>query len=416
MVLVEIEALLSKRIGLDAKTVSSRKIARVAEARRLACGLSDLEAYLKLLKASPQELEELVELIVVPETWFFRDRKPFEFLKQYVLGEWLPKSGQAVLRLLSVPCSTGEEPYSLAITLLEAGLSPKQFQIDAIDISKKAIDKAKRAVYNKNSFRGEDFIDRSRYFKQTEAGYELSLLVRQSVNFQQGNLLNSSTFLGKQYDIIFCRNVLIYLQSSACDQALDILNRSLVPGGLLFLGASETGKIDTEKFTSVRQPFTFAYQKAGQQKLKKVSASPVASSSKSFQVAKKLSDKPVAKTPPTQSSPQVFISQPSYPDLQEVKSLANRGQLEEALTLCKTYLSYNRMSAAAYTLLAQLYQAQGNDTQAEHYFQRALYLEPNSIEALIHLALLKESCGETRQAEILQQRIQRLRQAYQAPA
>jgi chemotaxis protein methyltransferase WspC len=99
-----------------------------------------------------------------------------------------------------------------------------------------------------------------------------------------------------------------------------------------------------------------------------------------------------------------------------VKSLANRGQLEEALTLCKTYLSYNRMSAAAYTLLAQLYQAQGNDTQAEHYFQRALYLEPNSIEALIHLALLKESCGETRQAEILQQRIQRLRQAYQAPA
>src|SRR5919199_6211265 len=122
-----IEALLGKKIGLDASTIGSSKITRAIESRRLACGVPDLQSYLQLLQTSPQELEELIENVIVPETWFFRDRKPFDFLGRYVISEWLPNPKNRSLRILSLPCCTGEEPYSIAITLIEAGLPPTQF-------------------------------------------------------------------------------------------------------------------------------------------------------------------------------------------------------------------------------------------------------------------------------------------------
>ena len=129
--------------------------------------MPDLQTYLRRLQTSLAELEELIELVVVPETWFFSDRKPFTFLEHYVKSEWLPNRNNGILRLLSIPCSTGEEPYSLAMLLLNAGLTPDKFRIDAVDISKKALLKATNAVYNQNSFRGEDLPQRERYFQQT---------------------------------------------------------------------------------------------------------------------------------------------------------------------------------------------------------------------------------------------------------
>ena len=116
-----IEALLKDKIGLAASTIG-HKIARAVEKRRLACDLPDFQTYLRRLQTSKAELEELIELVVVPETWFFRDRKPFTFLEHYVKSEWLPNRNNGILRLLSIPCSTGEEPYSLAMILLNAGL------------------------------------------------------------------------------------------------------------------------------------------------------------------------------------------------------------------------------------------------------------------------------------------------------
>lgn len=261
MVLAAIETLLSQKIGIDPSIIGSRKIARATEIRSSACGSPDLNTYFKVLQTSPQEFEELVEQIVVPETWFFRDRKSFDFLTNWVRSEWLPKSTRTELRLLSVPCSSGEEPYSIAIALMEAGLPTNRFSIDAIDISFQAIAKAQRAIYGKNSFRGEAYIDRSRYFQPTPEGYEVLPSVRSRVNFRQGNLLNAFSATQVKYDIIFCRNLLIYLEPSACTQVLNILERLLLNSGLLFVGAAETGKINGDRFTSVRQSFTFAYRK-----------------------------------------------------------------------------------------------------------------------------------------------------------
>ncbi|XWK90582.1 MAG: CheR family methyltransferase [Phormidium sp.] len=422
MILVAIEKLLSQKIGIDAQIIGNRKIAIAVEMRRLACGLPDLEAYFKLLQTLPQEFEELVEQIVVPETYFFRDRKPFNFLKDYVRSEWLAKSNRTKFSLLSVPCSTGEEPYSMAITLLEAGLPAHRFSIDAIDISKQAISKAKTAIYGKNSFRGEDWIDRDRYFQLTKTGYEVIAPVRNRVNFRIGNLLNIFSKIQGKYDIIFCRNLLIYLELTACAEVFQILDRLLVPNGLLFVGASETAKVPSDRFTSIRQSYTFAYQKASFKEsspsLKKTSAiteidefpsklieqryAVINSNSSTSVIRQSSTIKPASK--PIQSKNQGN----NHSSFEIAKQLADAGEIEAAINHCKQYLESNLGNVELYTLLGTLYQTKAENNQAEQYFRKALYVNPNYYEALIQLALLKEHRGDLVGANILWQRIQKL--------
>ncbi len=412
-----IEALLKDKIGLAASTIG-HKIARAVEKRRLACDLPDFQTYLRRLQTSKAELEELIELVVVPETWFFRDRKPFTFLENYVKSEWLPNRNNGILRLLSIPCSTGEEPYSLAMLLLNAGLTPDKFRIDAVDISKKALLKATNAIYNQNSFRGEDLPQKERYFQQTADGYELSKLVCNTVNFIHGNLLEPFFLANKKYDIILCRNLLIYFDSSACSQAMDILDRLLTDKGLLFVGSAETGRIPTDRFVSVRYPFSFAYRKVAT-----VATDVVTDVTDKLTVRKEISRKTnnssatsaTSSAAPSATSTPLFKggkggskSAATIPNLQTVRNLADAGRLDEAANLCKTYLSQNPTNAQAYLLLGEVYQGKGDNHQAEQCFQKAIYLEPNYYEALIHLTLLKEHRGDKAGAAVLQQRIQRL--------
>ncbi len=416
MVLGKIATLLSQTIGLDPEVISSSRMARAVEARRIDCKLSDLESYWARLQTSAAELEELIELSIVPETWFFRDGKPFDCLKTYVISEWLPKPNRHKLQLLSVPSSTGEEPYSMAISLLEAGLQPQQFAIEAIDISHRSLAKAKRGVYTKNSFRGDAWRerDRQRYFQQTDNGYELCQSVRQLVDFQQGNVMTSLGTIEKKYDIIFCRHLLIYLRSVACDRVLAALDRLLIPGGLLFVGGSETGKIVAPHYVSLRQPFTFAYRKSAQNldRPSKFSSQLVTPVKPSLTVKNATSadlQQIESANSPANSNPQ------SLPDLDlpTVRQQADVGRVAEAIELCQTYLIDRPTSAAAYILLGELYQANQQTVQAEQSFQRAIYLEPNSYAALVHLALLKENQGDLVGANIIQQRIGRLPQGVQ---
>ncbi len=409
MVFSAIVQQLRQSTGLDPDIIGANRIARAIEGRRLDCGLPDLERYWTRLQTSTTELEELVEQLIVPETWFFRDGKPFEYLKTYATSEWLLKPNRNTLRLLSVPCSTGEEPYSMAIALLEAGLLPRQFAIDAMDISHRSIAKANRAVYTKNSFRGDAWTGRERYFQQTIEGYELCQPIRTLVNFQPGNVMTSLALTQKQYDIIFCRNLLIYLQPEACSKVLAVIDRLLLPGGLLFVGASETGKIVADHYCSIRQPFTFAYRKL------EVTRSPQLAVPQRTIETSLLPDAP----PQTEEQRIERCSElgSEYPnqslnlqtlDLQTVKLLADAGRLADAIALCQAYLVNQPTDAAAYLLLGELYQADRQNNAAQECFRRAVYLEPNSDKALIHLALLKQHQGDIAGAEMIQQRIQRL--------
>jgi chemotaxis protein methyltransferase WspC len=413
-----IEALLRQKIGLEAVAIGVNTLNRVVRRRMESCKVSDIDAYFQLLQTSPQELEQLIEIVIVPETWFFRDREPFVFLSNYVISEWLLHHPGRILRVLSAPCSTGEEPYSIAIALLEAGLTPKNFTIDAVDISQKSLHLAKRAVYRQNSFRGNGFAFRERYFTQIKDEYHLCSSVKQLVNFIHGNLLDPYFLSDQQpYDVIFCRNVLIYFDPLAIEKTSQILDRLLNKKGLLFVGHSETGQILSPRFVSVRHSFAFANRKAEGKVHPHPRSQPLREDlrlrgreEKSREAeGQKSRKRPEIKQLPVTSHQTPIPNPPSpLPDLGAARRLADLGQLNEAIALCQAYLSQNPMSAEAYVLLGQVHQAAAKEEQAEQCFQRAIYLEPGYYEALIHLALLKEHRKDFAGAAILRQRIERL--------
>jgi chemotaxis protein methyltransferase WspC len=439
MIQAAIEVLLRQKIGLDALTIGSNTIARAVNQRMADCGLTDPNIYLSQLQTSPRELEELIETVVIPETWFFRDREPFVFLSRYVLSEWLPKNAGKTLRVLSLPCSTGEEPYSIAIALIEAGLNPRNFTVDAADISKVAIKKARRGIYGKNSFRDKNLDFRNRYFTAAGDQYQLNELVKEKVNFIQGNILDRYFLSDKNpYDAIFCRNVLIYFDSAGREQTIQLLNKLLKTQGILFLGHSETGQKLPAQFVSVRHTLAFAYRKTDiahseQVQVKKntsksnpsafIRESKQAENRENFANYKSATSDSKSATVKRQSTgggdPAQILplcaaevaaasGKSASTDLETAQRLADRGQLQEAARLCETYLSQNRTNADAYVLLGQVYQATGDRLQAEQCFQKAAYLKPNHYEGLIHLALLKEERGDITGAALIRQRIQRM--------
>src|SRR5271167_1162492 len=125
-----IEGLLASRIGLDPVSVGSPLILRAATTRMGELGLDDLGAYERQVRSSAPELQALIEEVVVAESWFFRDERPFEWLREYVRTRWLNNLSRPPLRVLSLACAGGEEPYSIAIVLLDLELPAPRFEID----------------------------------------------------------------------------------------------------------------------------------------------------------------------------------------------------------------------------------------------------------------------------------------------
>ncbi|MEH2174075.1 CheR family methyltransferase [Nostoc sp.] len=416
-----IEALLKSKIGLDANSIGADAIASAIYQRMADCGITDIAHYLGKLQVSTQEWEALIDSVIVPETWFFREPESFAFLKHYVLSEWLPKNPQSVLRVLSVPCATGEEPYSIAIALLEAGLNPANIHIDAVDISNKCLLKAQRAIYHQYSFRSNSQSFQERYFQPTEAGYHLCEQVKCMVNFLHGNLVDTDFLLGTPpYDIVFCRNLLIYFDSVTKVHTIRVLERLVNPQGLLFVGHAEAWLLFKTQFVSVRQDSVVVHRKSPRCENIRKNHHPNLQkqdfTSKNIDVLNKrqLPNKNHSKFA-AQARLNLPPQNPILPKdlkinlLETARNLANQGQLNEAAKLCNDYLNQNQVSIEAYLLLGQVQQAMAQNEQAEQSFQKAIYLQPTHEEALIHLALLREHQGKTGSANILWQRIHRLK-------
>ena len=133
--LAMIEAMLADRTGLDPGAVGSSLIPRAVRLRMIELGLRTTGEYASLVRGSDAELQALIEEVVIPESWFFRDELPFRFLQEHVRRTWVGERARSPLRILSVPCAGGEEPYSIVIALFQIGLSARQFRVDAVDIS-----------------------------------------------------------------------------------------------------------------------------------------------------------------------------------------------------------------------------------------------------------------------------------------
>lgn len=415
MELTAIEELLRRTIGLDAASIGSATIERVVRERLRACRLNDLQDYRQHLHESGTELQALIEAVVVPETWFFRDREAFAALARLATGNWLCTHPQGVLRLLSLPCSTGEEAYSMAMALLDAGFPAHRFHIDAMDISARALETARHAVYGRNSFRGHDLGFRDRHFEATAQGHQPMAAVRRNVRFQQGNILAPDGLSGAEiYDVILCRNLLIYLDAAGQELAITMLSRVLTKEGVLFVGSSETSIPVRHGFASMKLPMAFAFRKADASA--KPIAPPVPPSVRRratpfvrLPVAALSAPRPAARPP---------VRRPDRPPeprtgpedrIAEASRLADQGKLDTALALCEEQLRIQGPTAQVFHLMGLLHDATGNRQDAAHCYRKALYLEPDHYETLLHLAALLEKQGDPASARQLYERTKRLR-------
>jgi chemotaxis protein methyltransferase WspC len=413
-----IVALLRHTMGLSSEAIGAETIARAVRQRMAQCGASDVQTYLARIQTSEQELHALIDEVVIPETWFFRDQIPFAYLGRHIIAERFPSHQHGVRRVLSLACSTGEEPYSIAMALLDTGIAPQHFRIDAVDISRKALHWARDAVYGGHSFRGDDLVFRERYFERSHEGYRICERVRDMVTFMHGNVLDADLLADQEpYDAIFCRNMLIYFDEAARSRAMKLLDRLLAPEGLLFVGYAEMGLFLASGYVPVRYPRAFAYRKAGARHERphppqNLSPAPPRTRDDSRQqpVSPHVLQRPANPTAPGAVSGQ--LSSPGdaqAPALAAARRLADQGELEAATTLCEAFMRAHGPSAEAFVLLGLIRQAAGNAAQAEHCFGRAVYLQPDHYEALIHLALMLEHRGETAMATVVRQRAQRAR-------
>ena len=406
--------LLRQTIGLDAAAVGASLIERAVRERMKARGFTREEDYVKLVKQSPVEWHLLVEAVVIIETWFFRDEQPFGALARMAVNDWAPAHPAGRLQLLSAPCSTGEEPYSMAMALLDAGLAPERFLIDAYDISSRALITAEQARYGRNSFRGKDLSFRDRHFQAAKEGFILDRNLRKQVRLCQGNLLDAECLNESGvYDIIFCRNLLIYLDAAMQRKILQKMRRLLKPSGALFVGAAELPLALNHGFISAQLPMSFACH-PGRTMAKQSDARSAVGPALKRSRLRRLAGPAPRPAVAARKLPEKFSFPEGAPkpdaisaNLEEAQMLADAGRLAEAAKICEAHLREHGVSAEAYYLLGLIRAAAGAHSQATDFYRRALYLKPDHYETLMQWASLSQRTGDSTRAKILQERAER---------
>lgn len=415
-------ALLEGRIGLDVESIGLKTVESSIAHRMKENQCPDASSYLKVLENSQEEWHNLLEEITIPETWFFRDGESFAYLAGYAF-RWLVRHPKRILRVLSVACCTGEEPYTIAMTLLDAGLPKNRFHIDAVDVNPAWLDIARAGLYRNRSFRGEaDEIAafRDRYFQPAESqSYRIDDSLAELVHFRLGNVVAPNLMQPCQtYDIVFCRNLFIYFSREAREQAMRNIEALLAEDGLMFMGGGET--LTPEGFARVPSPHVFAYRRISAEE-----PTPILSLSAS--IARSLptvtttpAQPPVSETDPSNhaaESTTVVVTPPEISKLPpathhdllaEAQSRADAGHLAEAETLCQQHLDSHEADATGHFLMGIIQQAQGKNDWARSSFEKCIYLNNTHRQALLHLALLAQKRGDHYIAKTYKQRILRL--------
>ncbi|WPP00999.1 CheR family methyltransferase [Pseudomonas sp. HR96] len=407
-------AYLRDRIGLDVASVGAPMIERAVQQRCKAAGQADLHGYWLLLQNTPAEQQALIEAVIVPETWFLRYPESFAALARLAQQRLAGLKGLRPLRLLSLPCSTGEEPYSIAMSLLDSGIAPAQFKVDAVDISPLSVAKAQRGVYGRNSFRGQDLSFRERHFQAVDDGYQLHQRVAAQVRLQSGNILDPALLAGEPpYDFVFCRNLLIYFDVPTQQRVFEVLKGFTQGDGALFIGPAEGSLLARMGMRPIGIPQSFAF-------VRHEEPAPVAtvlSSALPVPRAAPLPPRPepqpaARRRPPPAPLASVKAAPTALPAdaaqlLAHIANLANEGRSGEAQAACETYLRQHPPQAQVYYWLGLLSDVAGNALQAQGYYRKALYLQPQHAEALAHLAMLLAAQGDNAGARRLQERAAR---------
>lgn len=394
-----VDRLLRDTLGLEPSSLGTRGADEVVAGRMRALALSDPFHYAALLKSQPEEWQRLVAALMVNETWFFRYPDSFTHLGAFATSI-VAAAPTTLVRVLSAPCSTGEEAASAAIALLRAGLEPAQFQIDAIDVSRSALERARAGWYARRAFRDTSPTDLAPWIERVESGYEVAPPVRARITYEEANLLDPGAAVpppGRRYHAILCRNLQIYLTDAARRALMDKLSDHLLPEGVLYVGHAELGRITRLGFAPLTPMSAFACQ-------------PVQATTPAAPPAAPRVAPPRRRIPPPRPAPSAAPASPPVAGLSshaEARALADRGQTEAARRAIEQAIRFGQADADLYHLQAILAAEDADERYAREALRRALYLDPAHYASLVHAALLAERDGDVGRARRLRDRARR---------
>jgi chemotaxis protein methyltransferase WspC len=453
--------ILQQASGLTLRPAGHPAITAFIEERMRALNLAQPEDYQQRLEQDAEERQRLVEAGALPETWFNRDPAAFDTLVK--LAKDRLKKNPDKLRILCLPCSTGEEAYNIAAALTGAGLTPDQFVLEAVDISHAAIAAAQKAEYPAASFRKTSDEFREKYF--TTAGedvWQLTAEWKNLVNFRQGNMLQLETvFSGEPYDFIFNRNLLIYFARPDQAKALSHLRQLLKPDGIIFVAAGEGGIFLDNGFRTLRIPHAFAFRQAPPRPEPKPRPQPTEDKGEEAKSEQATAPEPAApekkteaknKPAPAENPTDKPEGEPAAPEteapkrggrgsrqrtprsaakqqdeapkepaaprraatpedtvsiMEQIKKLADTGDMAEAESKLRGLLAGGSSDADAHFLMGLLQDAQGDSTKAMATYRRVMQLDGNHAEAIKNLAALLEIQGDKAEADRLLSRLNR---------
>lgn len=352
-------------------------------------GGDDLGALARALESSDTSSpawQAILRALMIGETYFFRQRAQLSWLRQTVLPDLMKRHSNGIT-IWSAGCATGEEVYSIAVTVYENTTPAMRRNINLIgsDINRTALDTARRGLYRDWSFRHTDPNFKDYYFEKVENGLQIKSFIRQMVTFTPNNLLTTTPI--NKLDVISCCNVLLYLHENAVRQVEDHFFETLTPGGWLLLGQAETVHTNRERWLTHLYPGGIAYQKpletSGRSRIvyhqtqpqQRVTAAPVEANPRSMY------DEAVELLRTKQADEaESILREILATQINDAKAhillgciLANRRQINDAHVELDVALNHNPMQADAHYLKGLLYLESHQQAAAEEAFKSALY-------------------------------------------
>ena len=431
--LTALKNFLLEHSGLHFSQHNFRLLERGLLRRIQALRMASLTEYLRYLTATPDNYDEgnkLLGFLTVGETSFFRYRSHRDALIQYVIPQLLQQNqSHNKLRIWSAGCSTGEEPYSLAILLLEnfPELEEWDVQILATDINKRSLRQAREGIYTERSLRTTEEPLRQRYFEKMDNHYLVSTRVKRMVRFDylnlQTDLFPQGNNATQDIDLLFCRNVLIYFELETIRRIVEKFSQALAPWGYLFMGHAETMQNVSDRFQRHHQHNAFFYQRKERLIPQQTSLAETAQTMPRVEaksaVATKTRNQPAIEKVVTRerTSPrkqetalrdpgelyrdavaafdhekfsdsallfdQLLQQQPANPKAWVGKGLllANQGQYHEARICCARAIKENDLLPEAYLLRGLILDMEGLLERALVEYQKVLWLDPAFVMA-----------------------------------
>ena len=338
-------------------------------------GFEPTELIPRVLAGDPRSVAALVENAVIGETYFLRHPEQFAALRRLVFE---PADPAAPLRIWSAGCASGEEAYSLAMTLLDCGRPPGKDRVLATDVSERALGHARAGRYGNWSFRREMPELRARYFTGDAPGAEVIEAVRELVQFRRHNLAKEPAPAGP-FDVVLCRNVLIYFEAETSAQVLKKLLGAVRPGGYLIVGPVETALAAQLPVEWVEHGGAMLLRRPlGEPWARPLRAAPAPTARRRNGTARASgAARPAARPAQREEGPRAGLPPPPAPTLFEVAREAARSGDVDAAERLATEAAAREQSPESYLLVSMASEARGDLKAAVEAVRRALYLDPD---------------------------------------